>query len=114
MSETTLVEAGTGYQRRHVHIWVDSGERYRVDGDIDRIMPLVRQAVELGADLIKADPSDDVSQYGRVIEAASGCPVLLLGGSKISDKDLVLRTYKAMQLGATFSSMSIPPAWSTR
>jgi fructose-bisphosphate aldolase, class I len=52
-------------------------------------MPLVRQAVELGADLIKADPSDDISQYGRVIEAASGCPVLLRSGSKISDKDLV-------------------------
>jgi len=49
----------------------------------------------------KADPSDDISQYGRVIEAASGCPVLLRGGSKISDKDLVLRTYKAMQPGAT-------------
>ena len=79
----------------------EEGGGYRVDGDIDRIMPLVRQAVELGADLIKADPSDDISQYGRVIEAASGCPVLLRGGSKISDKDLVLRTYKAMQLGAT-------------
>jgi class I fructose-bisphosphate aldolase len=26
-----------------------------------KIIPLVRQAVELGADIIKADPTDDVS-----------------------------------------------------
>lgn len=73
---------------------------YTTDGDLDKIMPLVRQAVELGADLIKADPCDDMSLYGRVIEVASGCPVLLRGGSKVSDKELVLRTYQAMQLGA--------------
>ena len=29
---------------------------YMVDGNIDKILPLVRQAVELGADIIKADP----------------------------------------------------------
>lgn len=39
---------------------------YMVDGDIRKIMPLVRQAVELGADVIKADPCDDVSEYHRV------------------------------------------------
>ncbi|MEO7597512.1 MAG: aldolase, partial [Opitutus sp.] len=33
---------------------------YMVDGDADKIIPLVRQAVELGADIIKADPTDDV------------------------------------------------------
>ncbi|HEX7735145.1 MAG TPA: hypothetical protein VF458_09780 [Ktedonobacteraceae bacterium] len=72
---------------------------YTSDGDLDKIMPLVRQAVELGADLIKADPCDDISQYGQVIAAASGCPVLLRGGSKVSDKELVLRTHQAIQLG---------------
>ena len=78
----------------------EQGGGYKVDGDLDKIMPLVRQAVELGADLIKADPCDDISQYGRVIEAASGCPVLLRGGSKVSDKELVLRTHDAMKQGA--------------
>lgn len=74
---------------------------YAPDGDLDKILPLVRQAVELGADLIKADPCDDVSQYGQVIEVASGCPVLLRGGSKVSDKELILRTFQAVQLGAS-------------
>ena len=73
---------------------------YTTDNDLTKIMPLVRQAVELGADLIKADPCADMGQYGQVIEIASGCPVLLRGGSKVSDKELVLRTYQAMQLGA--------------
>ncbi|HEY3993126.1 MAG TPA: hypothetical protein VGM01_09635 [Ktedonobacteraceae bacterium] len=72
---------------------------YTTDHDLSKIMPLVRQAVELGADLIKADPCDDISLYGQVIEVASGCPVLLRGGSKVSDKELVLRTYQAMHLG---------------
>src|SRR5438309_2011007 len=43
---------------------------YIVDGDPDKILPLVRQAVELGADIIKADPTDDVSVYHKVVEVA--------------------------------------------
>ena len=49
---------------------------YMVDGDLTKIMHLVRQAVELGADVIKADPTDDVSVYHKVIETAGGIPVL--------------------------------------
>ena len=48
---------------------------YMVDGDLEKILPLVRQAVELGADIIKADPTDDVSQYHRVVEIAGRIPV---------------------------------------
>ena len=36
---------------------------YGVDGDAERIRALVRQAVELGADVIKADPTDDLGDY---------------------------------------------------
>jgi fructose-bisphosphate aldolase, class I len=71
-----------------------------VDGDLDKILPLVRQAVELGADLIKADPCDDVSQYQKVIEIASGRPVLVRGGGKTSDEEIVRRTYQLMRQGA--------------
>lgn len=73
---------------------------YMVDGDIDKIMPLVRQAVELGADIIKADPCDDVSEYHRVIEVAGGKPVLVRGGGKVSDEEILQRTYDLMQQGA--------------
>ena len=46
---------------------------YGVNGDAETVVTLVRQAVELGADVIKADPTDDVAQYGRVVEAPGGC-----------------------------------------
>lgn len=73
---------------------------YMVDGDIDKILPLVRQAIELGADVIKADPCDDAREYHRVIEVASGRPVLVRGGGKISDEEIVNRTYELMRQGA--------------
>ncbi|MFN8373930.1 MAG: aldolase [Anaerolineae bacterium] len=73
---------------------------YMVDGDIDKILPLVRQAVELGADIIKADPCDDVSQYHKVIQVAAGKPVLVRGGGKVSDAEILQRTYDLMQQGA--------------
>jgi DhnA family fructose-bisphosphate aldolase class Ia len=74
---------------------------YMVDGDLTKILHLVRQAVELGADVIKADPTDDVSQYHKVIEIASGVPVLVRGGGRVSDKEILVRTEGLLQQGAS-------------
>lgn len=73
---------------------------YMVDGDIDKILPLVRQAVELGADVIKADPTDDVSLYREVIRIAGGRPVLVRGGGKVPDMEILQRTSELMRQGA--------------
>ena len=73
---------------------------YMVDGDIDKILPLVRQAVELGADVIKADPCDTVGEYHRVVEIAGGAPVLVRGGGRASDAEILRRTYEVMRQGA--------------
>lgn len=73
---------------------------YMVDGDIDKILPLVRQAIELGADIIKADPTDDVSRYHEVITVAAGKPVLVRGGGRVSDAEILQRTYELMGQGA--------------
>ena len=73
---------------------------YRVDGDLQTIRPLVRQAVELGADIIKADPTDDVSVYGKVIEIAGQIPVLVRGGGKAPDAEILQRTEMLIQQGA--------------
>ncbi len=73
---------------------------YMVDGDIDKILPLVRQAAELGADIIKADPCSDVSEYHRVIEIAQGLPVLVRGGGRVSDAKILSRTAELMRQGA--------------
>jgi DhnA family fructose-bisphosphate aldolase class Ia len=77
-----------------------AGGGYMVDGDIDRIVTLVRQAVELGADLIKADPSDDLRQYARVIEVAGDVPVLVRGGGRVDDRTLLERTAAVLDAGA--------------
>ncbi|MEL6463724.1 MAG: aldolase [Pseudomonadota bacterium] len=73
---------------------------YMVDGDIIKILALVRQAVELGADIIKADPCDEVEDYHRVIETAQGIPVLVRGGGKVADKEILSRTAALMNQGA--------------
>jgi DhnA family fructose-bisphosphate aldolase class Ia len=73
---------------------------YMVDGDLDKILPLVRQAVELGADIIKADPTDDVSVYHRVVEISGRIPVLVRGGGKAADHEILERTERLMQQGA--------------
>jgi len=73
---------------------------YMVDGDPQKIIPLVRQAVELGADIIKADPTDDVSIYHRVVETAGGIPVLVRGGSKAPEAEILARTEALLAQGA--------------
>lgn len=75
-------------------------EGYTVDGDTTKIMTLVRQARELGADLIKADPTDDIAQYHRVIEVAGDTPVLVRGGGRVDDRTLLERTAAVLEQGA--------------
>ena len=73
---------------------------YGVDGDVEKIVPLVRQAVELGADVIKADPTDDLDDYHRVVQAASGVPVLVRGGGRVSDEEVLAAREAVMAQGA--------------
>ena len=78
----------------------NAGGAYLVDGDVSRITALVRQAVELGADLVKADPTDDPADYGRVVEVAGGVPVLVRGGGRVPDRELLQRTADVLAQGA--------------
>ena len=73
---------------------------YGVDGDVEKIVPLVRQAVELGADVVKADPTDDLDDYSRVVEIAGNIPVLVRGGGRASDEEILRRTEAVMAQGA--------------
>jgi class I fructose-bisphosphate aldolase len=72
---------------------------YAVDGDVGRITALVRQAVELGADVIKADPTDDIADYHRVIQVAR-VPVLVRGGGRVTDEEILARTHAVIGQGA--------------
>ncbi|MEN8194413.1 MAG: aldolase, partial [Bacteroidota bacterium] len=72
---------------------------YMVDGDPEKILPLVRQAVELGADIIKADPTENAEDYHKVIEVAGKIPVLVRGGGKVSDEEILKRTDTLIKQG---------------
>ena len=70
------------------------GSRYQVDGDAEKIVTLVRLAREMGADIVKADPTSDPKDFHRVVQAAR-CPVLVRGGGK---EDLGAVLAKSRQL----------------
>lgn len=72
---------------------------YMVDGDANKIISLVRQGVELGADIIKADPTNDINDYHRVVETAGNIPVLVRGGGKATDQEILERTFGLMRQG---------------
>jgi fructose-bisphosphate aldolase, class I len=67
---------------------------YQVDGDAEKIVTLVRVATEMGADIIKADPTTNPEDFHRVIEAAR-VPVLARGGGK-EDLRIVLEKSAAL------------------
>ncbi len=73
---------------------------YIPDGDPEKIIPLVRQAVELGADIVKADPTADPEDYHRVIAAAGRIPVLVRGGGRAPDAEILARTNALLRQGA--------------
>jgi class I fructose-bisphosphate aldolase len=81
---------------------LDPGKRedYESSGDAGRIAALVRQAVELGADLIKCDPPDQAQEFHRLVEAAGGRPVLARGGGRMNELAVFERTAEFMRQGA--------------
>lgn len=73
---------------------------YQVDGDAEKIVTLVRLASEMGADIIKADPTDDPEDFHRVVEAAR-VPVLVRGGGKEGLDSVLTKSAALMTQGAS-------------
>lgn len=69
------------------------------DGTTSRVVTLARMAAELGADIIKTDSTDNEDDFHRVIEAASGVPVTVRGGSKASSLEVLEHTEKLVGQG---------------
>jgi class I fructose-bisphosphate aldolase len=75
------------------------GSRYMVDGDAEKIVTLVRLAREMGADIVKADPTADPADFHRVVQAAR-CPVLVRGGGREDLQQVFARSRVLMDQGA--------------
>jgi fructose-bisphosphate aldolase / 2-amino-3,7-dideoxy-D-threo-hept-6-ulosonate synthase len=59
----------------------------------------VRLCAELGADVVKTNWPGDEDLFGRLVEAAGGVPVVLAGGSRLADQELLWRMERAMAAG---------------
>ena len=73
--------------------------RYVDVADEARLVPLVRQAVEAGADVIKAGMLAADGSMRRAIRVAGGRPYLARGGSKGDDHDVLAATRRLMDCG---------------
>jgi DhnA family fructose-bisphosphate aldolase class Ia len=60
----------------------------------------VRLCVELGADIVKTNWPGSGGQFGALVETAAGVPLVLAGGSRITDEELLQRMEAAMDAGA--------------
>jgi len=72
---------------------------YQVDGNAEKIVTLVRLASEMGADIIKADPTKNPEDFHKVIEAAR-VPVLVRGGGKEDLRTVLMKSAALMAQGA--------------
>ena len=72
---------------------------YDVHRDPERLRGLVRQAVELGADVIKADPLPDAQDFARVVRTAR-VPLLVRGGGRVAVEELMELTASVLSAGA--------------
>ncbi len=70
-----------------------------LDRDLDTLLPLLRQAVDLGADLVQTVSSSDPGSFRRSIEAA-GVPVLVRGGGRMPDREVLESTEQVISQGA--------------
>jgi fructose-bisphosphate aldolase / 2-amino-3,7-dideoxy-D-threo-hept-6-ulosonate synthase len=67
---------------------------------VDYLLRNVRLCAELGADIIKTNWSGSEESFRSLVEAASGLPMVLAGGSRITEAELLTRQEMAMRAGA--------------
>jgi fructose-bisphosphate aldolase/2-amino-3,7-dideoxy-D-threo-hept-6-ulosonate synthase len=60
----------------------------------------VRLCAELGADIVKTNWPGEPEAFGKLVEATNGIPVVLAGGSRLEDKQLLWRMQVAVEAGA--------------
>ena len=71
----------------------------------DYLLRSVRLCAELGADVVKTNWPGTEEEFSQLVEAATGLPVVLAGGSRIGDEELLTRQEAAMRVGAVGCSV---------
>jgi fructose-bisphosphate aldolase/2-amino-3,7-dideoxy-D-threo-hept-6-ulosonate synthase len=60
----------------------------------------VRLCAELGADIVKTNWPGSPESFGKLVEAANGIPMVLAGGSRLEDNELLWRMEMAVAAAA--------------
>ena len=90
-----------------------------VTDDVEVIATLARQAAELGADIVKTDPTARTEDYAEVVAAAGGRPVFVSGGSPVPgelkagevEAATIRRSAGLLAAGAAGLSYGRPVVW---
>jgi len=77
-----------------------SVEDLKAQYGFDYLRRNVRLCAELGADIVKTNWPGDRELFGQLVEAANGIPVVLAGGSRLEDRELLWRMEQAVATGA--------------
>ena len=73
--------------------------------DYKYLMRTARMCVELGADIVKTNWTGNSDDFRQVVDCIPGIPVVVAGGSHVSEIDLLTRMAEAVALGATGCSV---------
>ena len=82
-----------------------SVEELKQQYGFDYLCRNVRLCTELGADIVKTNWPGDADSFARLVEAANGIPVVLAGGSRLDDLELLTRMEAAVDAGAVGCSV---------
>ena len=81
--------------------WVyPRGKFIKNEFSTETIAYAARIGLELGADFVKINYNNNFEGFKWVVKAAGKARVLIAGGKKLSDKEVLQRTYEVMKTGA--------------
>lgn len=90
-------------QAEYPNIYMPKNKQKQLGADY--LLYNARICAELGADIIKTNWPDSQEQFARTVRAVSPIPVVIAGGHRVSDRELLVRMEKGMAVGAVGCSV---------
>jgi len=84
--------------------YTEEASEYASKLGVEYLKRSARLCVELGADVVKANWTGKIDEFAEIVQV-SNVPVVVAGGSKVSDLDALQKLAEAMQAGAVGCSV---------
>jgi fructose-bisphosphate aldolase / 2-amino-3,7-dideoxy-D-threo-hept-6-ulosonate synthase len=103
-----VAEVGEAYEREGMPFIAEAefpttyaaAEELAAEYGFEYLQRNVRLCAELGADIVKTNWPGDGERFASLVAAGGGVPLVLAGGSRITDEELLARMAAAMAAGA--------------